>query len=120
MKLPCPTCSRTIELDHVQPDGTAVCPHCATTFSSVVSSDRDVLNDRERESHNILRLLRYAACILGIVAAIVSVINAPSPPTVVYYGIAATTSLGFLGLATIFFIAEQVLVIKAYVRASTD
>lgn len=115
MKLPCPTCSRTVQFDEIQPDGSVVCPHCATKFSSIASSDRDVLHAGDREATRVMSILRYGCMLFAILGVAYAVINLPALMWETYLWIAA-----MVGLGTLLYIAEQLLLIKGYLRASSD
>jgi hypothetical protein len=120
VNIPCPTCGYQVAMDHADPDGTLACPKCNANLPETALTDRTVLNPNEREARNILRAARYLAIALALVALASTIVgNGPIPGLNVFIGF-LVTALVTAAFATFFYMAEQLLLIKAYLRAKAD
>jgi hypothetical protein len=107
-------------MDYADPDGTLACPKCDANLPETALTDRTVLNPSEREARNIIRAARYVTIVLALIGIASTIVGHPPITGLNAYIGFLVTALVTAAFATFFYMAEQLLLIKAYLRAKAD
>ena len=112
MKIPCPACGRPVTIDTAGSDATLTCPTCRAKITESGVTDKTVLRPDERGTQKVLHLFGGVSILLAAVS-IPWVLGA-------FDSAMWLIPVALLAFATLSYIAEQLLLIKAYLRAKAD